>query len=69
MRIYGKIWNFGMLNVAGIAMPTRQVFPKPRVVGMKTYHYFCIMGVIEYIAARKYDAWMQKKAEEKASLV
>ena len=28
-----------------------------------------ILGLIEYWAARKYDAWMQKKAEEKASLV
>ena len=70
----GTIFPIYLTAFSAIRFFTEFTRCEPAVLwGLKAYHYFCIVGVIvgliEYWAVRKYDAWMQKKAEEKASLV
>lgn len=70
----GTIFPIYLTAFSAIRFFTEFTRCEPAVLwGLKAYHYFCIVGVIvgliEYWAVRKYDAWTQKKAEEKASLV
>ena len=64
----GTIFPVYLIAFSAIRFFTEFTRCEPNVLwGLKTYHFLCIAGVIvgvfQYWAVRKYDARMQKKAE------
>lgn len=64
----GTVFPIYLMSYSAIRFFTEFTRVEPEVfMGLKTYQILCIAGVVvgalEYIAARKYDAWTQRKKE------